>query len=240
VDGEQGTPRPHRHPPHPPDFRAFAPLPHVAPERPSAISSSARDELRSPAFRICERSSSAEAMRTTMPSARCQYAPSGPARTNSKSRNPYGLAKFSFARLISFASRLLSCVFRAGKKQNPAPSCFGCRVFRSGEKRFVYECSPFGNTRPSIPLPASDGMPIRSTATPHSCEYRRGARGRFVSVVCVMRSRLLSSCPLVREMRTTKGNSPRRRGRKQSEGEKSETNLPTVPPAHLAECLPVG
>src|SRR5215471_11056077 len=62
----------------------------------------------------------------------------------------------------------------------------------------------------------------------------------FRCIVCVMRSRLLSSRPFAREMRTTNGDHLVAEGGACQKGEETETDLPTVPPSHLAECLPVG
>ena len=168
-----------------------------------------------------------------MPSARCQYAPSGPARTNSKSRNPYGLAKFSFARLISFASRLLSCVFRAGKRKTRR-RLVSATGFFAWERTIRLRMLSF-RKYPAVDPVACQGRRnahrLRGDAAFLRAPARRERPFRFgrvrhaVAPPFFMPSRVRNA--------HDKGQSPRRRGRKQSEGEKSETNLPTVPPAHL-------
>jgi hypothetical protein len=233
VDREQGAPCPFGHPPDPSDFRAFAPVPQVAPERPSAIAHSARDESRSRAFCICARSTSGAAMRTIMPSERCQYAPSGPARTNSKSRNPYGLAKFSFARFISFASRLLSCIPRAGKKKPGADLVSAAGLFaREKLIRLRIVSLEIG--------PALDCIACRSrgVAACMRAPTRRERQSGFSDV------RHAVSPPFVTPSRAPNAHDQRRSSRRREQdcqkGKETETDLPTVPPSHLAECLPVG
>jgi hypothetical protein len=198
MDREQGAPRPDSHPPDPSDFRAFAPLPHVAPERPSAISNSARDELRLSASCFGARSPSAAAIRTTKPSALCQYAPSGPARTNSKSRNPYGLAKFPFARFISFASRLLSCVFAPGKEK-PGTVLFRLPGFFALEKVIRLRIFSLGKG-PALATIARRlcGVALLRRA-PTQCEHQ--------SASCYVRHAVSPPfvTPRARGMRTTKG-----------------------------------
>jgi hypothetical protein len=102
LNHEPDASNPHAHPPSPYDFSALAPPAHHAPTRPDAISypDSARGVSTASASRARARRRSIAATRTTIPSASCQYIPSGPARTNSKSRNPYGLANPTFARFI--------------------------------------------------------------------------------------------------------------------------------------------
>jgi hypothetical protein len=132
------------------------------------------------------RVSSAAAMRTTIPSALTQHAPSGPARTNSKSRGPYGLAKFSFARLILCASHSLS---DCGAGQNKKP---GAMVFRPpgcslGRVRFVLRISPDDECPALDPAAGGAGDAQREGARRHTTRvdsrdlhraHRGGARMR--------------------------------------------------------------
>jgi hypothetical protein len=124
VNHEPSALSPHADPPRPYDFSALAPPIHHAPARPDAISCPARDVSSASDSRPRRRRRSAAATRTTIPSAACQYVPSGPARTNSKSRNTYGLAKSSFARFI-FCASLSKCLSGTGKTKP------GAVVFRS-------------------------------------------------------------------------------------------------------------
>src|SRR5512144_828060 len=130
---EHGAPCPHRRAPPPTDFWTLAPLPHVAPERPSATSHSVCGVSRHGALRNGGRPPSAAASRTIIPSAATQYAPSGPARTNSKSRYPYGSTKFSLARFMI----VLACPFAGLERQKPGALFLGRPGFRAGRGRFV-------------------------------------------------------------------------------------------------------
>jgi hypothetical protein len=79
--------------------------------------------------------------------------------------------------------------FRAPEKKNPAPILFRLPGFSLGRSGFDYESSPLGLARLSSALPAG------RAASPHACERRREAKASAVCVMCVMRSRLLSSRP---------------------------------------------
>ncbi len=235
MDREQGAPCPHatRH-----THRTSGRSHHCLTSRQNAQARFPTPPETAPRRRpsaIGARSPSAAAIRTTMPSALCQYAPSGPARTNSKSRQSVRPCKIFFARFISFASRSLSA-FGAPEMKNPAPSCSRLPGFSLGRSRFVLRIFSFGKARLSTPLPAgfAASAHARTRATPGDPSvHRRLHRVRHaVSPPFFTPSRARNA----RDQRR----SPRRRGGSCRKGKETETDLPTVPPSHLAECLPVG
>ena len=183
-----------------------------------------------------------------MPSAARQYAPFLGSRTSSKSPIPYGLAKSMSARLISGASLSL-CFARTGKSKSPVPHFVGDRAFAREGCRSAYESPPAVRTRhrmsswpqPGMPAPRAsardDGYPAwppRSGASVRTRAVRRGERAVANEMFCVMRSSFRRASARGRARRP----SPRYRWRAvEREG---ESDLPTVPPTHPAECLPVG
>ena len=135
------------------------------------MSSSARCVCRHSASRIRARPPSGAATRTIMPSGASQYAPSGPARTNSKSRGRCGLANSTFARFIFGAS--LSKAAPAPESKSPVPLTFGDRAFRSGKVD-----------------PLKDRLPLQKPATASvvcRCRHRQCAARMRATQACRLR-----------------------------------------------------
>src|SRR5207245_4596612 len=113
--------------------------------------------------------------------------------------------------------------FPRREKENPAPSCFGYRVFRLGEND-----SSTNALLPEIPGRRSRCLsgatecpsPPRRRRIPASTGAAREAVS-FRSCASCGRASFLHALSCAKCARQ-RANSPRRRGRKQSEGEKSE------------------
>ncbi len=134
VHDEPDALRPTAPAPRPHNFRALAAAVHHATARLDPLSATGGASKAS-AARAAARGRSAAATRTTMPSAARQTVPSGPSRSNAKSRTPWGLRNSPVARFIacSFVSWLLDR--RRKKTKARRRLSLGCRALALEEER---------------------------------------------------------------------------------------------------------
>jgi hypothetical protein len=169
VNHEPNALRPNAQAPRPHDFRAFAAPVHHATARLDPLSPTGGVSNAS-ASRAAARGRSAAATRTTMPSAARHTVPSGPSRSNAKSRTPCGLGNSPFARFIAFS--FLSQLLDGRRKKTKARRrlSLGCRALALKEEaQYALSVFPLGER------PARNGQ--RAILVPREFARHRDATG---------------------------------------------------------------